>query len=54
MALTLCDGPVTGTDGTSSCARKIGHAASGYFVQIDVTFTVGGQTYGANTGFTPQ
>lgn len=48
-----CDG-VTDASGTATCERSIGGASTGYYVRLDLTITHGGQTYYANTGFTPR
>jgi hypothetical protein len=48
-----CDGQ-SDADGVASCARNIGGASTGHYVRVVVTFTYAGQTYVAETGFTPQ
>ena len=48
-----CTG-TTGSNGTASCSRGIANATSGYTVVIDVSFDWNGQTYTAETSFTPQ
>jgi hypothetical protein len=50
---TDCDGQ-SNADGVASCARNIAGASAGHYVRVVVTFTYAGQTYMAETGFTPQ
>jgi competence protein ComEC len=47
-------GAVSGADGVAACERNIGRASAEYRVRIVVTFTHAGETYVAETGFTPQ
>jgi hypothetical protein len=48
-------GPVaTGGDGVAAITFSIGGATPGYTVAVDVTVTANGQTYHAQTSFTPQ
>jgi hypothetical protein len=44
----------TGLDGIGSCSRNIAKATKGYPVQVDVTITYNGSSYGATTFFTPR
>jgi hypothetical protein len=48
-----CDG-VTDSSGIAVCERSIGGATKGYRVRLAVTITWDGQTYQAETGFTPR
>jgi hypothetical protein len=48
-----CTGTSDAT-GTASCTREISSATAGYFVRVHVVMTYSGQTYSADTGFTPQ
>lgn len=49
-----CTGGPSGADGTMACTRDISRATKGYTVTINVVVTYQGQTYRANTGFTPR
>ncbi len=51
---SYCDGGPTGSTGMASCSRYISGASRGYTVVIDVTMSYAGNTYTAQTSFTPR
>jgi hypothetical protein len=49
-----CDGGSTDASGSAACSRQINPATPGHVMTISVAFTLKGQTYRAQTSFTPQ